>query len=129
MQIDQCLHVAILVSDLQRAEDFYGGVLGLPTVERVAKVGSSTTALNFAGTWYQVGGFQIHLIVQPQMQQSLQDSQKWGRNAHVAFAVADLETAKQTLLAHGAPVQSSASGRLALFTQDPDGNVIELSQG
>ena len=26
------------------------------------------------------------------------------------------------------PVQTSASGRPALFTQDPDGNIIELTQ-
>lgn len=27
----------------------------------------------------------------------------------------------------GYPLQSSASGRAALFTKDPDGNIVELS--
>ncbi|HEY9300821.1 MAG TPA: VOC family protein, partial [Phormidium sp.] len=54
MQITQCLHAAILVSDLERAEQFYGNVLGLSKVDRVLK---------FPGAWYQVGEFQIHLIV------------------------------------------------------------------
>ena len=54
MQITQCLHAAILVSDLERAEQFYGNVLGLSKMDRVLK---------FPGAWYQVGAFQIHLIV------------------------------------------------------------------
>ena len=53
MQITQCLHAAILVSDLERAEHFYGNVLGLPKVDR---------QLKFTGAWYQIGNFQIHLI-------------------------------------------------------------------
>jgi catechol 2,3-dioxygenase-like lactoylglutathione lyase family enzyme len=120
MQITQCLHAAVLVSDLQRSEEFYGNVLGLPKVER---------SLKYPGVWYQVGNFQIHLIVDPTVQAQLQNPEKWGRNRHFAFSVANLEGAKDQLLASGYEVQMSASGRAALFTQDPDGNVIELSAG
>ncbi|MDE5069743.1 MAG: glyoxalase, partial [Trichodesmium sp. St4_bin8_1] len=35
---------------------------------------------------------------------------------------------KTKLLANNCPIQGSASGRAALFTQDPDGNIIELNQ-
>ncbi len=119
MQITHSLHAAVLVSDLETAEHFYGKVLELPKVER---------SLNFPGTWYQVGAFQIHLIVTPNLNKELQNSEKWGRNPHIAFAVADLELAKQQLHNHNCPIQTSASGRAALFTQDPDGNIIELSQ-
>ncbi len=120
MLLTQCLHVALLVTDLARAEHFYGNVLGLSKVDR---------PLSFPGCWYQLGHFQLHLIVTATAQLPLADPEKWGRNAHVAFAVSDLMAAQQTLLAAGAPVQMSASGRPALFTQDPDGNIIELSQG
>lgn len=120
MQITQCLHAAVLVSDLERAEHFYGNVLGLSKVER---------SLKYPGTWYQVGEFQIHLIVDPGIEAQLQNSEKWGRNHHVAFSVANLDEAKEQLLAHGCNVQMSASGRTALFTQDPDGNVVELNAG
>jgi glyoxylase I family protein len=58
----------------------------------------------------------------------LKNSEKWGRNPHLAIGVADLEAAKAHLIAHGCEVQLSASGRAALFTQDPDGNVIEITQ-
>lgn len=120
MQITQCLHAAVLVSDLERAEHFYGNVLGLSKVER---------SLKYPGAWYQVGEFQIHLIVDPGIEAQLQNLEKWGRNHHVAFSVANLDEAKEQLLAHGCNVQMSASGRAALFTQDPDGNVVELNAG
>ena len=119
MQITECLHTAILVSDLEKAEHFYGTIVGLSKVERVLK---------FPGVWYQIGNFQIHLIVDSTIKPELQNTEKWGRNPHVAFSVADLDVAKEQLLAHGCAIQMSASGRAAIFTQDPDGNVIELSE-
>jgi len=120
MQIKDCLHIAILVSDLERAEHFYGNILGLSQVER---------SLNFPGTWYQIGNLQIHLIVDTTIQSQLHNSEKLGRNRHIAFAVTNLDEAKSQLLAHSCEVQMSASGRAALFTIDPDGNVIELNLG
>lgn len=119
MLITQCLHAAILVSDLERAEHFYSNVLGLPKVER---------SLKYPGVWYQLGQFQIHLIEAPEVPSRLQNPEKWGRNPHIALAVEDINAAKSQLLSHNYPIQMSASGRAALFTQDPDGNIIELSQ-
>ena len=119
MHITNCLHAAVLVSDLERAEHFYSNILGLTKVER---------PLKYPGVWYQVGDFQIHLIVDPTASVQLQNPQKWGRNSHIAFSVADLEWIKKLLLEQGCDIQMSASGRAALFTRDPDGNIIELSQ-
>ncbi|MBW4638420.1 MAG: VOC family protein [Gloeocapsa sp. UFS-A4-WI-NPMV-4B04] len=119
MQITQCLHTAVLISDLKQAEHFYSNVLGLPKVDRMLK---------FPGAWYQLGEFQLHLIVTPDISSQLQNAEKWGRNLHIAFSVVDLEVAKNELIAQNYPIQVSASGRAALFTQDPDGNIIELSQ-
>lgn len=119
IQIDAPLHIAFLVRDLSRAESFYGDLLGLAKVDRSA---------NFPGVWYQMGAFQLHLIVAQDWQPPLSDAQKWGRNPHLAFAVADLEKAQEQLQAAGYAVQMSTSGRAALFTQDPDGHVIEMSQ-
>ncbi|MEH2006606.1 VOC family protein [Nostoc sp.] len=118
MQITQSLHTAILVTDLERSEHFYGKVLGLSKIDR---------SLNYAGAWYQVGDYQIHLIVATTVPTE-NPNEKWGRNPHVAFSVTDLDAAKQQFLNHNYPIQTSASGRAALFTQDPDGNIIELSQ-
>jgi glyoxylase I family protein len=118
MQIAKSLHTAITVTDLETAEYFYGKVLGLVKIERTQK---------FPGAWYQVGEYQIHLIVAPTVVNEPKH-EKWGRNPHVAFSVSDLDAAKQQLLDYNFLIQPSASGRPAIFTQDPDGNVIELSQ-
>ncbi|BAY16044.1 glyoxalase/bleomycin resistance protein/dioxygenase [Anabaenopsis circularis NIES-21] len=118
MQITQSLHTAILVTDLERSEHFYSRVLGLSKIDR---------SLKYPGAWYQLGNYQIHLIVASTTPTD-HPNEKWGRNPHIAFAVADLEQAKQELLSHNYSIQASASGRPAIFTQDPDGNVIEISQ-
>jgi glyoxylase I family protein len=120
MQITQCLHTAILVSELERAEHFYSTLLGLVKVDRVLK---------YPGAWYQVGNFQIHLIADSNHRKLLYDLEKWGRNPHIALAVDNLGEAIARLQTHGCPIQMSQSGRPALFTQDPDGNIIEISQG
>jgi catechol 2,3-dioxygenase-like lactoylglutathione lyase family enzyme len=106
MQITHCLHAAVLVSDLEKAEHFYSNILGLSKVDR---------SLKYPGAWYQVGEFQIHLIADSSIQPKLQNPEKWGRNPHVALSVADLEAAKTQLSAHGCEMQMSASGRAALL--------------
>ncbi|NES84397.1 MAG: glyoxalase [Moorea sp. SIO2B7] len=119
MQIIKHLHTAILVSNLEVAENFYSNVLGLSKIDRILK---------YPGAWYQVGDFQIHLILHSNLKTDLQNKEKWGRNPHIAIAVINLDEAKERLQAYGVPIQISASGRAALFTQDPDGNIIEISQ-
>jgi len=112
------LHVAIQVSDLDAAEAFYTHVIGLQKVER---------NLTFPGTWYQVGNFQIHLIVSEWAQHPPRE-EKWGRHPHITFAIHHLDDIKQSLEAQAVPFQMSSSGRAALFVKDPDGNVVELLQ-
>ena len=119
MQVNAFLHTAILVTDLARSERFYSEVLGLSRVDR---------NLRSPGAWYQVGVAQIHLILAATYPDDRVDCERWGRNRHLALAVASLSAAKERLLDHGCPFQMSASGRPALFTEDPDGNIIELGE-
>lgn len=119
MQITQCFHIALLVTNLQTAEHFYTNILGLAKIER---------SLKYPGTWYQIGNFQLHLIQDTSISTQLQNPEKWGRNPHIALTVTNLEAAKTQLQAHNCPIQPSASGRTALFTKDPDNNIIELTQ-
>lgn len=119
MPLIQPLHTALLVADIGRAEAFYGGVLGLAKVDR---------PLSYAGAWYQLGAYQIHLIEDATYTTAPHNAAKWGRNPHIAFGVDDLAAIKALLEEKDYPMQPSASGRAALFTQDPDGHVIELSQ-
>ncbi len=119
MQITQPLHSALLISNIEKSQHFYSTVLGLSKIDR---------KLKFPGIWYQVGNFQIHLILTATLIPDAVDDEKFGRNRHLAFSVTNLEAAKEQLIAHNCAVQMSASGRSALFTQDPDGNIIELSE-
>jgi glyoxylase I family protein len=120
MKITQCLHTAILVSDLEQAEKFYSDILGLSKFER--------HNFKFPGTWYQIGESQLHLIVHADYVAPIINPEKWGRNPHLALAIDNLQVAKEKLQAQDYPIQMSASGRKALFTQDPDHNIIELTQ-
>ncbi|ADI64259.1 VOC family protein [Trichormus azollae] len=117
MQITQSFHTAILVTDLERSEQFYGQVLGLAKIDRTLK---------YAGAWYEIGNYQLHLIVASSVPTENQN-EKWGPNPDVPFSVVDLEIAKAELLSQNYLIQGSPSGRPAIFTKDPDGNIIELS--
>jgi glyoxylase I family protein len=120
IEVTRCLHAALLVADIARSEAFYDQVLGgLPKVER---------PFNYGGIWYQVGAMQFHLIEEPGFVAQLNNADKIGRNPHVAFGVADLAAVRSQLEAQHYPYQMSASGREALFIQDPDGNVLEITQ-
>ena len=119
MQVIKFLHAALLVSDLDRAKHFYSNILGLSQVER---------PLKYPGVWYQLGDFQVHLIAASTVGETVVNFEKLGRNRHMALSVTDLDLVKGKLISQGFPIQMSASGRAALFVQDPDGNVIELSQ-
>ncbi|NJM98116.1 MAG: glyoxalase [Phormidesmis sp. RL_2_1] len=110
------LHVAVQVSDLAKAEEFYSQVIGLQKVGR---------PLTFPGAWYQIGDFQLHLILSEWAKHPKRED-KWGRHPHVTFAIHNLEDTKHDLIARNLPFQMSSSGRAALFVKDPDGNVVEL---
>lgn len=119
IEILSCLHIAVMVSNLDRSIEFYTHTLGLTQVDR---------DLNYPGVWYQIGDVQIHLIEDINYQSNGDiDLNKSTRNPHVALGISDLTAAKEQLLAADCVVKMSNSGRAALFTQDPDGNIIELA--
>ena len=113
------LHVAVIVSNLARSIEFYTHILGLTQVDR---------DLNYPGVWYQIGEVQIHLIEDINHESNNDiDLTKSTRNPHIALGISDITAAKDQLLAADCVVKMSNSGRAALFTQDPDGNIIELT--
>jgi len=113
----QVLHTALLVTDLDRARQFYEQGLGLTSAER---------SLTFPGVWYDIGTFQIHLIQTDQVPTS--EHPQWGRRPHLALGILDWQFLQDHLLALGYDLQRSQSGRQAFFVRDPDGNVVECSK-
>jgi glyoxylase I family protein len=55
IDIETLHHVAVAVSDLERARTFYADLLGLKEIAR--------PNFSFPGAWYAVGDRQLHLIV------------------------------------------------------------------
>jgi catechol 2,3-dioxygenase-like lactoylglutathione lyase family enzyme len=112
--VERIEHVAVTVSDIDRAKEFYGGVLGLTEVPR-------PETFDFPGAWYRNGPTDLHIISRAQI-----DGES---RRHVAFFVSDLQVAARVLEAHGYPVlweTMKISGIDRFFTRDPDGNRIEV---
>jgi len=112
-------HIALLVSDLERAAQFYEQVLDLQRIERAK--------LAFDGIWYGLeGGQEIHLMLLDNPYQDCIKPQHGGRDNHVAMQTDDLVLITARLDSYAIPYSMSKSGRAALFCRDPDGNTIEL---
>jgi catechol 2,3-dioxygenase-like lactoylglutathione lyase family enzyme len=109
------------VADLEAAEAFYAGVLGLPVVERWQQRHA---------VWLMAGDrTRIGLWLGPQI------GIAGGRGgAHVHFALhiepAEYDAAVERLRAHGfdphQEVFRGYDGSRAVYATDPDGNVVEL---
>ena len=106
------------VVDLEAAEEFYAGVLGLPVVERWAER---------EAIWVMAGGRTRIGLWRPQV--GLMGG-RGGLHVHFALHIAedDFEAAVAMLRERGQQVELlefPGAGRAA-YVDDPDGNVVEL---
>ena len=115
-------HIALSVTDMDRAAWFYGTVLGLQEIPR--------PPFDFGGAWYQLGDRQLHLIVHPPTR-TLRGSMEIGpRDGHLALRVRDRQEVLDRLLAHGIKVldlPDNLTPWAQVYCCDPDGNVIEFN--
>ena len=118
MNVTGLLHVAILISDLEAAKQFYEGILGLKQKPR--------PNLDSPGVWYNVGDLELHLIVTTQ--QLLSANERPNKDSHLALAVEDYELIKKELKEAGVPFGESSARTPQIFVRDPDGNLIELQK-
>lgn len=115
-------HVHLKVADLERAVDFYSGVLGFDVMQRM---GNSAAFLSAGGyhhhiglnTWESSGG-----SAPPPGSTGLY---------HIAIRYPDraaLADALRRLIAAGIPLEGAADHGVseALYLRDPDGNGVEL---
>ncbi len=131
-------HVAIRISDVSRASEFYGKLLGLEVVpfptmdrEKAAKfrdevASSKGVPRPTGGIWFAAGHTHLHLIASPG------HTERTGSpfGPHLALAVEDFEETRRTLQEAGvkfleAPAQQGRGRQM--WISDPDGNTVELT--
>jgi catechol 2,3-dioxygenase-like lactoylglutathione lyase family enzyme len=115
-------HVAVDVTDLEAAKDFYTRIFGFRELRR--------PDFGFPGAWLQVGDLQLHLAV-------VDGPVQRGGFPHFALYVptADFDATMAALRGAGVEFMGEPSARvdfgettvLAAFVRDPSGNVIELT--
>lgn len=119
-------HATLVVKDLERSRQFYVDVLGMREVPR--------PAFSFAGSWFQAGATQIHLILEFKGSgpagNLLAQEKRNSRTHHIAFLVDDAAAVLPLLKDAGVNVLSGPKprpdGYIQVFVTDPDGHVVEL---
>jgi catechol 2,3-dioxygenase-like lactoylglutathione lyase family enzyme/uncharacterized protein YunC (DUF1805 family) len=119
-------HVTLVVKDLECSRRFYVDALGMREVPR--------PAFSFAGSWFQAGQTQVHLIREfsgsGPAGNLLPERLRSSRTQHLAFAVEDAEAAVPRLQEFQISILSGPKprpdGYLQVFVTDPDEHVVEL---
>lgn len=108
-------HVSLVVSDIERARDFYGNLLGLREIPR-------PSTFDFYVVWYDLGGQHIHLIPR--------ETPDVPSPRHFALHVADAKAAREHFAKHSVSIREGTPipGCDRFFVNDPDGNLIEVMQ-
>ena len=100
----------------KEARAFFGGVLGMPEIEKPEALRGR------GGCWFEVGGRQLHVGVEEPFRPSLK--------AHPALAVRDIEALFAVLERSHIECRWDASinGRRRFFAADPWGNRLEFTE-
>ena len=120
-------HAAFHTTDLEKARDFYGRILGLKEIIR--------PTLGNTGLWYSVGPeHEIHITLSdgdgvPRKGRDLNPRKRGLEGRHLAFAVDDLDETKRLLNAGEIPYVGSNDNLPQIFVEDPDGNLVEINSG
>ena len=116
-------HVGICVTDVERAKEFYGGVLGLRELPR--------PPFDFGGAWYELGDHQeLHLIVHPPTLTMRRTREIDARDGHLAIRVRSYDETLAHLKAHGIEcleARRNLTPWAQIYVTDPDGNVVEFN--
>lgn len=115
-------HLAVTVRDLDRAERFYGAVLGLPVKQRWLDDAGAPRSI-----WFELGGGAF-LAVERFAEPCEHDGQRRGPGWHcVALGIAPAERRawRARLEAAGVPIERESD--FTLYVRDPEQNLLGLS--
>jgi catechol 2,3-dioxygenase len=123
MKINSLGHVVIRVTDRDRAERFYGGVLGLPLCARLDEDG-------FKMAFFSLGNHHDFAVMEVSGEGSSRSETAVGLH-HVAFNIGttleELREARAKLEAAGIATQPiDHEVTKSLYFHDPDGNGVEV---
>ncbi len=113
-------HLAVVVADLERAERFYGGVLGLPVLRRF-----SDDAGRARSVWLELGAGAFLAVERAGGGVSRTDEAPGWHCVALGISAAERESWRVRLAAAGHPVERES--RHTLYARDPDGNLVALS--
>jgi catechol 2,3-dioxygenase len=124
MKIESLGHVVLKVTDLERSEQFYTGLLGMSVCARFDEQGMKMTFFSLGNNHHDLALFQV-----PAAQAGGGDPP--GGLHHVAFCLGNsldrLVQAKDQLEAAGVRVDPTDHDvTKSLYFSDPDGNLIEV---
>jgi glyoxylase I family protein len=108
-------HCSVLITNVEKARAFYGGVLGLTEIP-------APKEFDFVAVWYDLGGTYLHLLLKPQPDTI--------SPRHFCLHTPDASAARAHFAGLGVPVEETVKIAAAdrFFVRDPDGNRIELLQ-
>ncbi|WP_372749133.1 VOC family protein [Litorivivens sp.] len=113
-------HLAINVTDIAAARQFYGDILGLTELPR-----PSAVAEQFRSIWYLLGNAELHVVENPEF-----TPLKSPLGPHFAVACDDFTAACQRISALTDAIvfgpARAVDGIERMVVRDPTGNVIEI---
>ena len=140
--IERMHHTGFVVRDIDKAVEFYSGVIGLEVQSRYERAGAGIDqVIGYDGAHLRIallgapGGehmFELIQYLNPLSGERPTEERSVLGGSHLGFLVDDIGAAFDRIAASDArilnPPTDVAPGRTACYLQDPDGNWIELIQ-
>ncbi|MBT5018585.1 VOC family protein [Planctomicrobium sp.] len=126
IQVKRVDHITFVVKDLDISKQFYVDLLGMEEVSR--------PGFRFAGSWFQIGDVQIHLILEHDesgpAKSYVPEECQISRTRHFAFEVEDAMATAEVLRSLDIEIvagpKQRPDGPTQLYIFDPDRNLVEL---
>jgi lactoylglutathione lyase len=119
-------HLAVVVTDMSKSTEFYGGVLGFQKVFEIPDDKGNPWIC-----YFKIGKDQFIELFYPQKEEPAESRARIGFS-HMCFVVDDIKSTEAEVAKRGGsldkPIKLGRDGNYQAWLKDPDGNRIELMQ-